>query len=63
MKVKHIRNMGRKLRQFLRYFDDCFTRSEPRDHLHTYVRGQLSDLPRKRAKTLVAVRKILEGDA
>jgi len=47
MKVKHIRNMGRKLRQFLRYFDDCFTRSEPRDHLHTYVRGQLSDLPRK----------------
>lgn len=47
MEVKHVRNTGRKLRQFLRHFDDCFTRSEPRDHLHTYVRGQLSDLPRK----------------
>ncbi len=47
MDVKHIKGTGRKLRQFLRHFEDCFTRSEPRDHLRTYVRGQLSDLPRK----------------
>jgi SRSO17 transposase len=31
----------------LRRFDGCFGRVEPRAHLRTYVRGQMSDLPRK----------------
>jgi len=47
MDAKTIKKMGRKLRRFLAEFDDCFTRSEPREHLHRYVSGQLSDLPRK----------------
>lgn len=36
-----------ELERFLRKFDDCFSRSEQRSSLRTYVRGQLSDLPRK----------------
>jgi len=35
------------LRRFLSEFTDGFGRSEPRGHLRTYIRGQLSDLPRK----------------
>ncbi len=31
----------------LRFVDPCFTRAEPRAHLRTYMKGQLSDLPRK----------------
>jgi len=47
MDVKQIKNMGKELRRFLDKFDDCFGRSEPREHLRTYMGGQLSDLPRK----------------
>ncbi len=38
---------GLELADFLGGFDDCFGRSEPREHLATYIRGQLSDLERK----------------
>jgi SRSO17 transposase len=47
MDVQEIKGMGRQLERFLSEFDDCFGRSEPRDHLRTYVQGQLSNLPRK----------------
>ena len=47
MDVKDIKSIGRKLKKFLKQFDDCFNRSEPRDNLETIVRGQLSDLERK----------------
>jgi SRSO17 transposase len=47
MDVHEIKGMGRRLRKFLDGFGDCFGRSEPREHLYTYVQGQLSDLPRK----------------
>ncbi len=47
MDAKVIKKMGRRLRKFITEFDDCFTRKEPREHLHTYVAGQLSDIPRK----------------
>lgn len=47
MDLKQIKNMGKELRGFLHEFDDCFGRSEPREHLRRYVGGQLSDLPRK----------------
>ena len=47
MDAKEIRATGSKLMKFLAAFDDCFGRSEPREHLRTYVSGQLSDLPRK----------------
>jgi SRSO17 transposase len=36
-----------ELENFLRRFDDCFVRAEQRGSLRAYVRGQLSDLPRK----------------
>lgn len=35
------------LNRYLHEFDGCFGRSQTRGHLATYVRGQLSDLPRK----------------
>jgi len=47
MDVTQIQNMGRELETFLGEFDDCFGRSEPREHLRTYVSGQLSELRRK----------------
>jgi SRSO17 transposase len=47
MQVQQIKTMGCELNRFLRQYDDCFGRSEPRGHLRTYIRGQLSDLPRK----------------
>ena len=47
MNAKTIKNMGRKLRTFLAEFDDCFSRTEQRQHLQTYVNGQMSDLERK----------------
>ncbi len=42
-----IAGLESELMDFLGGFDDCFGRSEPREHLRTYVSGQLSDLPRK----------------
>ena len=47
MDVRVINTMGRQLKKFLRQFDDCFSRSEPRENLQRYVQGQLSDLERK----------------
>jgi SRSO17 transposase len=47
MDVLQIKKMGKELEKFLGEFDDCFSRSEPRENLRTYVRGQLSDLLRK----------------
>jgi len=47
MDAKEIAGLGPELMDFLSGFDDCFGRSEPREHLRTYVSGQLSDLPRK----------------
>jgi SRSO17 transposase len=35
------------LTQYLRQFDDCFGRCTARQHLDTYVEGQLGPLPRK----------------
>ena len=47
MDAKAIEGLGPRLRAFLGEYADCFGRHEPADHLRTYVRGQLSDLPRK----------------
>ena len=47
MEATEISCLGTRLTKFLRRFADCFGRSEPREHLRTYIRGQLSDLPRK----------------
>ena len=47
MDAAEIRSLQPRLRKFLTQFDDCFARRDTREHLRTYVRGQLSDLPRK----------------
>ena len=47
MDAKQIAGMGRELGCLLGEFRDCFGRSEPRQHLEMYVRGQVSDLPHK----------------
>lgn len=47
MTEQQILGLGDELATFLAEFDDCFGRSEPRGKLEMYVRGQLSELPRK----------------
>jgi SRSO17 transposase len=47
MEVQQLRKLRPRLRQFLKRFDDCFPRKDPRAHLPVYVSGQLSDLPEK----------------
>jgi len=47
MDAPRIGRLGRDLGQYLRLFDDCFGRSEGREHLRCYVGGQVSALPRK----------------
>ena len=58
MDVQEIKGMGGQLERFLSEFDDCFGRSEPREHLRTYVRGQLSNLPRKSIEPIALSAKI-----
>lgn len=47
MDAKQIRRLGPLLDRYLAAFDDCFGRADTRAHLPVYVRGLLSDLPRK----------------
>jgi SRSO17 transposase len=47
MTPAQILSLAPQLADFLGEFADCFGRSEPRGHLANYIRGQLSDLPRK----------------
>ena len=58
MDAKLIKRMGRKLGEFLGEFDDCFGRSGPREHLRTYVSGQLSDMPRKSIEPIALAAKV-----
>jgi SRSO17 transposase len=39
--------LGPELKRFMRKFAGCFGRREPAEHAALYVRGQLSNLPRK----------------
>lgn len=47
MDAEQIRRLEPLLADYLKRFDDCFTRRDTRAHLPVYVRGQLSGLPRK----------------
>jgi SRSO17 transposase len=47
MDADRIRQLRPALRRYLAQFNDCFADSRTRAHLPVYVRGQLSDLPRK----------------
>jgi SRSO17 transposase len=52
MDAARIRRLGPMLDRFLAHFDDCFSRRPTREHLAAYVRGLLSDLPRKSAEPI-----------
>jgi len=47
MDAKTIMKIKPAMNRFLKQFDGCFGRSSTRQYLPVYVRGQLSDLPRK----------------
>lgn len=47
MDARTILEIKPALTGYLHQFDDCFARSQTREHLSTYVQGQLGDLPRK----------------
>jgi SRSO17 transposase len=47
MDVATIRQLEPRLQSFLGEFHDCFARSDTRQHLTTYVQGQISSLERK----------------
>jgi SRSO17 transposase len=47
MTVEQIRSLRPALSEFLDEFADCFVDPDTRYHLKEYVKGQLSDLPRK----------------
>lgn len=47
MEAEALASLLSELENFLRRLDGCFVRKEQRTSLRVYVRGQLSDLPRK----------------
>jgi SRSO17 transposase len=47
MDAGQLRGLKGKLTRFLQRFADCFRRKDTREHLTTYVHGQLSNLPEK----------------
>ena len=54
MTIDQILSLGPALADFVDQFSDCFGRSEPRGHLANYIRGQLSNLPRKSVEPIAA---------
>jgi SRSO17 transposase len=58
MTIDQILSLAPALTEFLDEFADCFGRSEPRDHLDHYVRGQLSNLPRKSVEPIALFNNI-----
>jgi len=47
MTPEQVAALGPAFASYLREFEDCFVDDRTREHLHTYCRGLLSDLPRK----------------
>ena len=47
MTPQQVAALGPAFAAYLRPFEDCFGQDRTREHLHTYCRGLLSDLPRK----------------
>jgi SRSO17 transposase len=47
MTREQVAALGPAFAAYLRTFGDCFLQERSREHLHTYCRGLLSDLPRK----------------
>src|SRR5437868_5870430 len=47
MTPEQVAAVGPAFAAYLREFEGCFVHEHTREHLHTYCRGLLSDLPRK----------------
>jgi hypothetical protein len=47
MTVQQIQALGPALSKYLNEFADCFVSPDTHYHLKEYVKGQLSDLPRR----------------
>ena len=58
MDAEQISALGNRLMDFLVEVDDCFGRSEPREHLRSYVSGQLLDLHRKSIEPIALAKGI-----
>ena len=58
MTTDQILSLGPALAEFVAEFADCFGRSEPREHLNHYVRGQLSNLQRKSVEPIALFNNI-----
>ncbi len=58
MTTDQILSLAPTLAEFLDEFADCFGRSEPREHLGHYVRGQLSNLQRKSVEPIALLNNI-----
>src|SRR5205807_9288539 len=58
MTTDQILSLAPALAEFLDEFDDCFGRSEPREHLGHYVRGRLSNLQRKSVEPMALFNNI-----
>jgi|GEM_PF-1453569 len=58
MSIKDIAKLGRLLGQFVILFADCFARPEGRQLLLIYVRGLLSDVPRKNVEAMALDQKV-----
>jgi SRSO17 transposase len=58
MTTDQILSLAPALAEYLGEFADCFGRSEPREHLGQYVRGQLSNLQRKSVEPIALFNNI-----
>ena len=58
MTVEQIRSLGPALAKFLDEFSDCFKTPQTREHLKHYVKGQLSDLPRKSVEPMANLAEV-----
>ena len=58
MIADQIRALGPALSDFLDEFADCFKSGDTRVHLKDYVRGQLSDLPRKSVEPMARLAEV-----
>jgi SRSO17 transposase len=58
MTLAWIAGLGRKLVSFLSQFEDCFGRSDARELLKAYVKGQLSSCPRKSVEPMALAQNV-----
>src|SRR5438094_863478 len=61
MTPEQVAALGPAFAAYLRQFEDCFGQDRTREHLHTYCRGLLSDLPRKSVEPIALAAGIPEA--